>query len=159
MIREFQPSDMNNLIKLAKEHAYEMGVCDELPFDDVYFASAMKELLIDDDTICLVKDQGNMLIGYSFVYLHTKIWNPTLFAEMMTFYVIDSEKNKIIADMLWSETIKQCKERGAKFIESNITGWTKNYQGSNFIEKASDYFEYKNGNHCGNIFVHKLEEA
>jgi len=160
MIREFRPTDMNALIRLAKEHAKEMSVLDELPFDDVHYANVMKEMLIDDQTICLVYDQGGVLIGYSIAYLHTKVWNPTLFAEMAYFYLVAGERNKMMADMLWSETVKRCKEYGAQFFESSVCAWTKDYQGSSdAIERASTYFEHKNGNHCGNIFVHRLEEA
>ena len=160
MIREFQPTDMNNLIKLAKEHAREMQVCDELPFDDVYYAKVMRELLIDDSTICLVFQKGDYLIGYSIAYLHTKIWNPTAFAEMAYFYIMEGERNKVIADMLWSETVKQCRDNGAQFFESSVCAWTKDYEGStDAIERASTYFEHKNGKHCGNIFVHKIEEV
>lgn len=160
MIREFQPNDMNNLIRLAKEHAQEMRVCDELPFDDVYYAKIMRELLIDDSTISLVYEQGGVLIGYSIAYLHTKIWNPTLFAEMAYFYLMAGERNKMMADMLWNETVKKCREAGARFFESSVCAWGKDFQGStDAIERASVYFEHKNGNHCGNIFVHRLEEA
>jgi hypothetical protein len=151
---------MNALIRIAKEHAKEMNVCDELPFDDVYYAKVMREMIIDDSTICLVYDQGGVLIGYSIAYLHTKVWNPTLFAEMAYFYLAAGERNKMMADMLWNETIRKCKEYGAKFFESSVCAWTRDYQGStDAIERASVYFEHKNGSHCGNIFVHRLEEV
>lgn len=160
MIRNFHPRDMNQLIKLAREHAKEMQVCDELPFDDVYYTKTMREMLIDDQTLCLVYEQQGQLIGYAIIYFHTKVWNPTLYAEMAYFYIMAGERNKFLADSLWNACIQRCKEAGAKFFESSVCAFTKEYKGATDpIDRASTYFEHKKGEHCGNVFVHQLEDA
>ena len=62
---------------------------------------------------CLVVEKNNEIIGYAIFYLHTKLWNPTLFGQLAFFYILDGERNKMVADMLWAEVIAVCKKHGA----------------------------------------------
>jgi GNAT superfamily N-acetyltransferase len=150
---------MNALIKLAREHAKEMRVTDELPFDDIHYTSSIRKFLIDPSTACFVVERGDYLIGYAIIYSNTKVWNPTLYCEMAYFYIMEGERNKMLADSLWKACIDKAHEWGAKWFETNVSAWGKDYLGSQEpIERASRYFEHKQGDHCGNMFVHKLEE-
>jgi GNAT superfamily N-acetyltransferase len=160
MIRNFEPSDMNQLVKLARAHAKEMKVCDELPFDDVYYIKSLRSLLVDPINHCFVVEKEEHLIGYAIIFFHTKIWNPTMYGQMAFFYLMEGERNKWLADSLFNACVDKCKNVGAQFFESSVCAWTENYKGSKDpIERASTYFEHKKGEHCGNIFVHNLEEA
>jgi len=159
MIRLFEPSDTNEMIKLAKQHGREMEITEELPWDDVYFTTAFRKLMIDPINTCFVVEQEGKLIGYAVIFFHTKIWNPTLYGQIAYFYIQDGERNKWLADSLWNACVEKCKEKGAKFFESSVCAFGKDYKGSqDQIERASSYFEHKKGEHCGNWFVHKVEE-
>jgi len=157
MIKEFQPSDINGILTLMKHHSGEVGFQSVLPIDDVYLASQLKRILMNDSIKCLVMEKGDDIIGYAIFYLHTKLWNPTLFGQLAFFFILDGERNKIIADMLWNEMISICKSNGAQFFESDICAFNKDWQGStDSIHRASTYFEHKNGSHCGNHYIHRI---
>ena len=158
MIREFKPQDLNGIIRLGRYHARETGVQDALPFDDVYATKNLRQLFVDPNVKCLVVEKNDEIIGYAIFMLHTKLWNPTLFGELYFFYIIDGERNKMVADMLWSEMIAVCKKHGAQFFESDVTAWTKDYIGSkDAVDRVSTYYEHKRGEHCGNHYVHRIE--
>lgn len=159
MVRDFEPNDMNAFIKCAKEHCKEIQILDELPFDDGHFIKVWRQVAMDPDIICLVYEQGNVIIGYAIGSFHSKIWNPTLYCQLDHFYLHKNERNPYMADNLWNEFVKKAKERGARFIESTVLAHGKDYQGNqDVIKRAGTFFEHKQGNFCGEAYVHNLGE-
>lgn len=157
MIREFEPSDLNQIIKLVRDHAVEANVHTHLPVDDVYFKDMVRAVLIEDNNKCFVVERGGSVVGYSLVGLTTKIWNPSLFAEVYFFYVHNTIRNKYLADSLYEKTCHWARENGAMWIEFSVSLFDGDYQGiDDYIDRASTYFEHKGSNHCGNIFAQEL---
>ena len=141
MIREFEPRDMNAILKLVREHAAEAEV-DHLPVDDIFFKDVVRNALIQDN---------------SFVGLLTKLWNPTLYADVYFFYVHNSVRNKFLADSLHEATCSWAYQNGANWIEFSVALFDKEFKGrDDYVDRASTYFEHKGGVHCGNIFVQEL---
>ena len=80
-----------------------------------------------------------------------------MFGQLAFFYFLDGERNKVVADMLWAEVMDTCKKHGAQFFESDICAFNKDWIGSaDAIDRASTYFEHKNGSHCGNHYIHRI---
>lgn len=159
MIREFEPNDMNMFIKCAREHCNEMGILEELPFDDVHFIKLWRQVAMDPDIITLVYTKGDIIIGYAIGSFHVKIWNPTLYCQLDHFYLHASERNAYMADNLWNEFVKKAKERGARFIESTVLAHGKDFKGKEeVIKRAGTFYEHKKGAFCGEAFVHDLGE-
>ena len=156
MIRDFEPKDMNAILKLVREHATEAEV-DHLPVDDVFFKDVVRNALIQDNNKCFVVEKGGQIVGYSFVGLLTKLWNPTLYADVYFFYVHNSVRNKFLADSLYEATCSWAYQNGANWIEFSVALFDKKFKGmDDYVERASTYFEHKGGSHCGNIFVQEL---
>jgi len=157
VIREFETKDLNGILNIAKYHAGELEFQSVIPIDDVYLSKQLKRILMNDGIKCLVVEKHNDIIGYAIFYLHTKLWNPTLFGQLAFFYILDGERNKVVADMLWAEVMDTCKKHGAQFFESDICAFNKDWIGSaDAIDRASTYFEHKNGSHCGNHYIHRI---
>tara|TARA_R100001509_G_scaffold156114_2_gene119085 strand:+ start:1522 stop:1995 length:474 start_codon:yes stop_codon:yes gene_type:complete len=156
MIREFEPKDMNAILKLVREHAVEAEV-DHLPVDDIFFKDVVRNALIQDNNKCFVVEKGGEIVGYSFVGLLTKLWNPTLYADVYFFYVHNSVRNKFLADSLHEATCSWAYQNGANWIEFSVALFDKEFKGrDDYVDRASTYFEHKGGVHCGNIFVQEL---
>ena len=156
MIREFEPKDMNAILRLVREHAAEAEV-DHLPVDDIFFKDVVRNALIQDNNKCFVVEKGGQIVGYSFVGLLTKLWNPTLYADVYFFYVHNSVRNKFLADSLHEATCSWAYENGANWIEFSVALFDKEFKGrDDYVDRASTYFEHKGGVHCGNIFVQEL---
>lgn len=159
MIRKFEPSDMNRVCSLVREHAKEAGVDQHLPVDDVFFTKTVRQILMNPANHCFVAEQDGTIIGYSLVGLITKLWNPTLYGDVYFFYIHNSVRNKYIADSLFAETVKVCKEAGAGWMEWSVSLFDKEFRGvTPYIERASAYFEHKGAEPCGEIFVYDLED-
>jgi len=157
MIREFQPTDMNKILQLVREHAKEAEVFQNLPVDEVYAKEQIRHTLIQQNHQCFVVESGGEIVGYSLVGLMTKLWNPTIYAEVYFFYVHNSVRNKYLADALYDKTCSWSYQNGASWIEYSVSLFDENYEGKKtYIDRASTYFEHKGGNHCGNIFVQEL---
>lgn len=156
MIREFEPRDMNAILKLVREHAAEAEV-DHLLVDDIFFKDVVRNALIQDNNKCFVVEKGGEIVGYSFVGLLTKLWNPTLYADVYFFYVHNSVRNKFLADSLHEATCSWAYQNGANWIEFSVALFDKEFKGrDDYVDRASTYFEHKGGVHCGNIFVQEL---
>tara|TARA_R110000803_G_scaffold84303_2_gene150473 strand:- start:2890 stop:3369 length:480 start_codon:yes stop_codon:yes gene_type:complete len=157
MIRFFEPQDINGLVRLARYHSKELEQDGVLPIDDVYLTRNLRRLLMDSTVQCLVVEEKDEIIGYAIFYLHTKLWNPTLFGQLAFFYILEGARNKYVADQLWNEIIAVCKKSGAQFFESDICAFNAEWHGSEkAIDRASTYFEHKNGDHCGNHYIHRI---
>lgn len=148
---------MNAVLRLVKEHAAEAEVFQNLPIDDVFAKDTIRNALIDESNQAFVVEKGGDVVGYSLVGLSTKIWNPTLYAEVYFFYVHSSMRNKYLADSLHEATCSWAYQNGAQWIEFSVALFDEHYQGKqDYIERASIYFEHKGGSRCGNIFVQEL---
>ena len=157
MIRKFTPADINQVIRLVREHAAEAQVFQNLPVDDIYAKDNIRNALIDEANQCFVVEKGGEIVGYSLVGLATKIWNPTLYAEVYFFYVHSGMRNKFLADSLYEATCSWAYENGASWIEFSVSLFDEMFKGKEeYIDRASTYFEHKGSNHCGNIFVQEL---
>jgi len=157
VIRKFEPKDMNEVLKLVREHAAEAEVFQNLPIDDVYAKETIRKALIDEANQAIVVEKGGEIVGYSLVGLATKIWNPTLYAEVYFFYVKNGVRNKYLADSLHEATCSWAYQNGAQWIEFSVALFDEKYQGNEeYIKRASTYFEHKGGSACGNIFVQEL---
>jgi len=157
MIREFQPKDMNQVLRLVREHASEAEVFQNLPVDEVYAKDMIRNILIQDNHKCFVVERDGEIVGYSLVGLMTKVWNPTLYADVYFFYVHNSVRNKYLADSLYDKTCDWAYQNGASWIEFSVSLFDDQYQGkTDYINRASTYFEHKGGSACGNIFVQEL---
>jgi len=159
MIREFRPTDMNRIIRLAREHEQESGVQSILPIDDVYFTNAVRDALIDVNHKLFVAETNGEVVGYALIGVTQKIWNPTMYGDVFFFYIHQSIRNKYLADSLWNQCVIWFKEQGCRFMECSVALFDNNFQGvDNYIERASKYFEHKGASHMGNHFVLNLEE-
>jgi len=85
MIRAFEPSDMNEIIALARENAKEANVDSILPIDDVYFTKTLKSLLVKHNNHCIVAEHNGKIVGYSLIGFITKVWNNTLYGDVYFF--------------------------------------------------------------------------
>ena len=101
MIRFFEPQDINGLVRLARYHSKELEQDGVLPIDDVYLTRNLRKMLMDSSVQCIVVEKNDEIIGYAIFYLHTKLWNPTLFGQLAFFYILEGERNKYPTDQGW----------------------------------------------------------
>lgn len=160
MVRLFQPSDMNQVLSLAREQIREAGVEDILPVDDVYFAKTVKNVLIKPNMKLFVVEDGQDIVGYALIGVTTKVWNPTAYSIVHYFFVHPDVRNPYKADALFQACVKFSREQGCRFMEIGVSLFDKDYGVSkHYVDRASKFYEAKHCEYTGDNYVYNLEDG
>lgn len=158
MIRRFDAKDMNDVIRLAREHGKEAGIDKVLPIDDVYFTNALRNILIDDQNELFIAETGGQIVGYALIGVTNKIWNKTMYGDIFFFYIHEGIRNKFLADSLFDSCQRWFKEQGCRFMECSVSLFDDQFKGiEKYIDRSSMYYENKGCNWAGNHYVVDLE--
>ena len=160
MVRLFQPSDMNQVLSLAREQIREAGIESVLPVDDVYFTKTVKNVLIKPTHKLFVVEEGSTLVGYALIGVTTKVWNPTAYSIIHYFFVHPSVRNPYKADALFQACAQFSKEQGCKFMEIGVSLFNQDFTvAESYVDRASKFYEHKQCNYTGDNFVYNLEDG
>jgi len=128
MIREPRVDELEKLTNLAAEHAKDAGLIEHDQLERGYFKQQLKAMMISPDFKVFVKDEGNVFSAYCVVAAQQKLWNSSLYGEIILFFVHPEVRNKFLADDLFNVAEDWCKEVGCIFMHASCCMYDNQYQ-------------------------------
>lgn len=159
MVREPKPSELEKLTDLAHAHAEDAGLTDHDQFDRKHSREQLKRAMISPDYTVLVYEKDGVFIGYAMGAANTKLWNNTIYGEMILFFVHPNERKRSVADELFYAMQDWFLEVGCVFMQASCMGYDKDYMPNEaWLNRARNYFTTSGMQEVGYHFVKNLED-
>lgn len=159
MIREPYPEELEKLTDIANLHAKDAGFTEHDLFDRTHSKQQLKKAMISPDYKVLVYLGENGFIGYAMGAMRRKLWNNTLYGELILFFVDPRERKRAVADELFYAMQDWFVETGAVFMQASCMNYDKEYLPNEaWLKRARTYFATSDMAEVGYHYVKNLEE-
>jgi hypothetical protein len=159
MIREVKPKEIGLLCDLCAEHALDAGLVTHDQLDRKFVKEQIKKGIINPNMQIYVYEEGDQFIGYVAGAGKQKIWNGTVYGEIILFFVHpEARKGKRIADELFMAIQDWFVEVGCVYMQASNMIFNEDYQPDDeWLTKARTYYKQQDMAECGYHFVKDLE--
>ena len=158
MIRELRTDELEKFVNLAVEHALDAGLIKHDQLDRNHTKQQCKQVMIDPDYKILVYVQDDKLAGYVVGNITQKLWNQSLYGEVIMFFVHPEVRNKYIADDLFQAIQDWFVHNGCLYFQASCMNYNKEYEANEeYLHRSKVYFKRKHMNEVGYHYVKSLE--
>lgn len=157
MVREANTHDLENLVKLAIEHAKDSGQAGHDDVDRIKMKQEFKQMIISPDVNIIVAETAGQLVGYAIGAVQEKLWNGTLYGELLFIFIHPEVRNKLLLDDMVYMVEDWFMLYGCQFMQASVMTYDSTYQANDeYNNRARNYFQRNNMAEVGYHFVKKL---
>jgi len=158
MIREPNANELEKIVDIANEHALDAGLQGKDAFDRSYFKKQIRRAMISPDYHILVYEKSGEFVAYAMGSAQEKLWNNTVYGELVLFFVHPDVRKRSVADELFMAMQDWFLEAGCVFMQASCMGYTQDYEpNTEWLHRARTYFSTSDMQEVGYHFVKNLE--
>ncbi len=158
MIREVRINELEGLTNLAIEHGNDAGLISHDAVDRNYAKQQIKQMMINPDYKVFVAIKDDKIVGYIIGNITQKLWNPSLYGEVIVFFVHPEVRNKYLADDLFQAVKDWFIDNGCLYFQASCLTYTKEYQPNDeWLHRVKTYFKTQKMTEVGYHYVKPLE--
>lgn len=140
MIRTFQPHDMNDCVKLAKQHCEEVGQGFGR-FDQEHLIAMIREICIDPTYQNFVIAQGDDVVGYAVCQVTKNLWNGSTEGVIHFLYVDPKHRNGYTSKDLFAHCEQWFDQMNCDYFAASVTAFDDQHQcNQDFLHKADQLY-------------------
>ena len=161
MIREVKPTEVATFCELCEQHALDAGLVEHDQLDKKFVKTQIKKVMINPNMHILVYvDYNDKMLGYAVGAGKQKIWNGTLYSELLLFFVHPGvRKGTTIADELFLAMQDWFIEVGCLYMQASNMIYNKEFEpDTEWLNKGRNYFKKQEMAEVGYHFVKNLED-
>lgn len=159
MIREPNVTELEKITDIAVEHGKDAGIYGHDDGDRSHFKQQIRQMMISPDYKIFVYETNDKFAGYIVGSINQKLWNPTLYGELILYFVHPEVRNKYIADDLFGVLQDWFVENGCRYMQASCLMYDENYQPNDpWLHRATTYYKSKGMAEVGYHYVMDLEQ-
>ena len=143
MIREFENTDVNDVVDLAESHCRENGTGFGL-FDEGELIKLIRQIKISDDFHGLVYTEAGRVWGYAACQIQWNPWNRYREGILLYFYIHPSKRNGFISKSLFQECEQWFEQQDCDYFQAGALAFNESYQvdehNQEFLDQADGFF-------------------
>jgi hypothetical protein len=158
MIRELRTNELEKFTDLAVQHAIDAGLISHDQLERNYVKQQCKQVMISPDYKILVVVKDDVFVGYVVGNITQKLWNSSLFGEVIMFFIHPDVRNKYLADDLFQAIQDWFIDNGCIYFQASCMNYTQDYKANDdYLRRSRIYFQKQHMNEVGYHFVKQLE--
>ena len=158
MIREPRPDELEKIVNIAAEHARDAGLIEHDTLDRNHFKAQIRAMMISPDYKIFVEVQNDIFVGYIVGMVTQKLWNPTIYGEIVLYFVHPEVRNKFLADDLFNSVEDWFMSNGCLYVQASCLMYDKEYQANeSWLHRSTSYLKTRRMTEVGYHYVKKLE--
>ena len=158
VIREPRPDELELLTNLCVEHAKDAGLIEHDQLDRAHTKQQLKQMMISPDFKIFVNTNNDKFDGYIVGNITQKLWNNSLYGEIILYFVHPESRNKYLADDLFNSIEDWFKENGCLYSQASCLMYDKNYEPyERWLHRSTTYLKTRHMNEVGYHYVKPLE--
>lgn len=159
-IRQPRPDELEKLANVCVEHAKDAGLIEHDQLDRAHSKKQLRSMMISPDYKIFVLDYNDVFAGYIVGNVSQKLWNKTLYGEIILYFVHPEVRNKYIADDLFNAIEDWFVECGCLYVQASCLMYDENYQpNQNWLHRSKTYLQTRTMNEVGYHYVKQLERS
>ena len=158
MIRQPHPNELEKLVSICVEHANDAGLIEHDQLDRSHSKQQLKQMMISPDYKIFVYEYKDKFAGYIVGNISQKLWNKTLYGEIVLYFVHPEVRNKHIADDLFNAVEDWFVENGCQYQQASCLMYDSDYKANEtWLHRSTTYLKTRHMNEVGYHYVKKLE--
>lgn len=158
MIREVRVDELEKLVNICVEHATDAGLVDHDQLDRAHSKQQLRQMMISPDFKIYVYEQGDVFAGYIIGNITQKLWNTSLYGEIILYFLHPEVRNKHLADDLFNSIETWFREHGCLYQQASCLMYNKDYlPNEEWLHRSTTYLKSRSMAEVGYHYVKPLE--
>lgn len=159
MIRQPRPEELEKLVNVCVEHAKDAGLVDHDQLDRSHSKQQLKQMMISPDYKIFVYERDGVFAGYVVGNITQKLWNKTLYGEIILYFLHPEVRNKNLADDLFNAVEDWFLDNGCLYQQASCLMYDSMYQpNTEWLNRSTTYLKTRGMAEVGYHYVKPLEK-
>ena len=160
MIRQLKVEEFDQFLDVAILHHNDAGLPESDQIDRGYSKKQLKNMYIYQNWRIFVAEENGRFIGYIAGYIDKKLWNNSLFGEIVLLFVHPEHRSKLLADQLFDAMVEWFIGAGCQYYLASCMSWDSEFKKvERWSERATNYFSSKGMQEVGYTFVQPIDRG
>jgi GNAT superfamily N-acetyltransferase len=160
MIRQLKVEEFDKFLDLAIVHHTDAGLPERDTIDRGYSKKQLRNMYIYQNWRIYIAEEGDKITGYIAGYVDRKLWNNTLFGEIVLLFVHPEHRSKLVADQLFDTMVDWFSSVGCEYYLASCMSWTNEYERVDaWSDRATKYFKSRNMKEVGYTYIQPIDRG